>query len=296
MGPEERETGLQLGAHMSIAGGYYRALERGADVGCTAVQVFTKNVNQWRAKPIGEEDVALWKKQMEAGGYGQRQIIAHDSYLINLATPDDELWEKSLASFGEELDRAAVLGITGLVTHAGAHMGSGEEAGLARIAAGLDRVLSERPGQDVAVLLETTAGQGTALCYSFEHIRDVIAGVSEANRPRIAVAWDTCHIFAAGIDFREEYQYERMVESFDRIVGLERLRAIHLNDSKKGLGSRVDRHEHIGKGELGLEPFRYIMNDPRLAQVPKVLETPKDDKMTEDRENLALLRSLIKEQ
>jgi deoxyribonuclease-4 len=293
---EELETGIRLGAHMSIAGGYYRALERGAEVGCTAVQVFTKNVNQWKAKAIGDDDVTMWNKGMESAGLGTRQVIAHDSYLINLATPDDELWEKSLAAFGEELDRCARLGITGLVTHAGAHMGSGEEEGLKRIAAGLDRVLSERPGQEVAVLLETTAGQGTCLCYAFEHIRDVIAGVSEANRPRMAVCWDTCHLFAAGIDFREEEQYERMVDSFDRIVGLDRLRAIHLNDSKKGLGSRVDRHEHIGKGELGLEPFRYIMNDPRLAQLPKVLETPKDEKMTEDRENLAVLRSLIRGQ
>jgi deoxyribonuclease-4 len=278
---------------MSIAGGYYRALERGIEVGCTAVQVFTKNVNQWKAKPIVDDEVALWMNGIEKAGYGDCDVIAHDSYLINLATPDDELWEKSLEAFGHELDRCAMLGITGLVTHAGAHMGSGEEAGLARIAAGLDKVLSARPGQNVSVLVETTAGQGTSLCYAFEHIRDVIAGLSGENRPRIGVCWDTCHLFAAGIEFGDTYNYEQMVSSFDRIVGLDRLRAIHMNDSKKGLGSRVDRHEHIGKGELGLEPFRFIMNDPRFANIPKVLETPKDEKMTEDRENMAVLRGLV---
>ena len=219
--------------------------------------------------------------------------MAHDSYLINLATPDDVLWEKSLTAFGIELDRCALLGIPALVTHAGAHMGSGEEAGLARISAGLERVLGERPGQKVTVLLETTAGQGTSLCYAFEHLRDVIAPLSAENKARVGVCWDTCHLFAAGIDFTEEYKYERMVDSFDRIVGLDRLKAIHMNDSKKGLGSRVDRHDHIGKGMLGLEPFRYIMNDPRLAHLPKLLETPKGEDMAEDKENLAILRSLV---
>jgi deoxyribonuclease IV len=285
---------IKLGAHMSIAGGYYKALDRGHEVGCTAVQLFTKNQNQWAAKPISQEEVDLFKSALGNDGYAGADLIAHDSYLINLATPDDILWEKSLDAFGHELDRCAMLGIPGLVTHAGAHMGSGEETGLARIAAGIDRVLSERPGQQVTVLLETTAGQGTCLCYCFEHIRDVIAGVSPENRDRMGVCWDTCHLLASGIDFTDDYRYERMVESFDRLVGLDRLKAIHLNDSKKGLGSRVDRHEHIGKGALGLEPFRFIMNDPRLASLPKVLETPKDDKMTEDRENLAVLRSLIR--
>lgn len=285
----------KLGAHMSIAGGYYKALERAGSIGCTAVQLFTKNANQWAAKPIAPGDVELFRTSLDKGGYSNADLIAHDSYLINLATPDDVLWEKSLAAFGHELDRCAMLGIPGLVTHAGAHMGSGEEVGLARIASGLDRVLSERPGQNVTVLLETTAGQGTCLCYAFEHLRDVISGVSVENRPRVGVCWDTCHLFAAGIDFTDEYKYERMVESFDRIVGLDRLRAIHLNDSKKGFGSRVDRHEHIGKGELGIEPFRFIMNDPRLAHLPKVLETPKGEDMAEDKENIALLRGLVRE-
>ncbi|MEO5951374.1 MAG: deoxyribonuclease IV [Chloroflexia bacterium] len=278
---------------MSIAKGYYKALDRGSDIGCTVVQLFTKNASQWAAKPIDDAEVTLFTQSLEKAGYKGADLVSHDSYLINLATPDDTLWEKSLAAFGVELDRCAMLGIPALVTHAGAHMGSGEEVGLARIAAGIERTLSERPDQNVTILLETTAGQGTSLCYAFEHIRDVIGGVSEKNKPRVAVCWDTCHLFAAGIDFTEDYKYERMVETFDRLIGLDKLRAIHVNDSKKGLGSRVDRHDHIGKGMLGLEPFRFIMNDPRLADVPKILETPKGEDMAEDKENMALLRSLI---
>ena len=288
-------TTIKLGAHMSTAGGYYRALERGSEIGCTAVQLFTKNANQWAGKAITDDDVTLFSESLGKAGYANDDLIAHDSYLINLATPDDALWEKSLAAFGHELDRCEKLGVPALVTHAGAHMGSGEEAGLARIAAGIERVLSDRPEQKVTILLETTAGQGTCLCYAFEHIRDVIAEVSGKNRTRIGVCWDTCHLFAAGIDFTDEYKYERMVDSFDRIVGLDRLRAIHMNDSQKGLGSRVDRHAHIGKGTLGVEPFRFIMNDPRLAALPKVLETPKEADMEDDKVNMALLRSLVRE-
>jgi deoxyribonuclease-4 len=286
-------TSIKLGAHMSVAGGYYRAVERGSEIGCTAIQLFTKNANQWAGKTITPEDVTLFGASLGKAGYAHGDLIAHDSYLINLATPDDVLWEKSLAAFGHELDRCAMLGVPALVTHAGAHMGSGEEVGLARIAAGQDRELSERPDQNVTVLLETTAGQGTSLGYAFEHLRDVIGEVSDENKPRIGVCWDTCHLFAAGIDFTDEYKYERMVDSFDRIVGLDRLRAIHMNDSQKGLGSRVDRHAHIGKGMLGVEPFRFIMNDPRLASLPKVLETPKEADMADDKVNLALLRSLV---
>ncbi|HYP21793.1 MAG TPA: deoxyribonuclease IV, partial [Chloroflexia bacterium] len=200
-----------------------------------------------------------------------------------------------------ELDRCEALGIPNLVTHAGAHMGSGEERGLERSASAIERVVGERPGQDVMVLLETTAGQGTSLCYAFEHLRDVRQMLSDEARARVGVCWDTCHLLAAGFDFSDEYRYERMVESFDRIVGLDTLRAIHMNDSKKGLGSRVDRHEHIGKGALGLEPFRFIMNDPRFENVPKILETPKegdkgpDGKPIEmDPINLEALKSLVK--
>ncbi|MBF6613749.1 MAG: deoxyribonuclease IV [Chloroflexi bacterium] len=287
---------MKLGAHMSAAGGYYKALERAEEIGCTAVQLFSKNANQWAAKPISEGEADLFKRTREQSCLDASALIVHDSYLINLASPDDLLWEKSLQAFGHELDRCATLAIPALVTHAGAHMGSGEEVGLERIARGIDRVLAERPGQQVTVLLETTAGQGTCLCYCFEHFATILGSLSAENKPRVAVCWDTCHLFAAGIDFTEPLTYERMVESFDRIVGLDKLRAIHLNDSKKGLGSHLDRHEHIGKGALGVEPFRMIMNDPRLASLPKVLETPKGPDMAEDKENLALLRSLVQGQ
>jgi deoxyribonuclease-4 len=278
---------------MSVAGGCHNALLRGKELGCTAVQIFSKNANQWNAKPIEPESAALFKSTRAECGYEPHDLVVHDSYLINLATPDDVLWEKSLAAFGHELDRCETLGIPWLVTHAGAHMGSGEEAGLERIASGLERVLSERPEQGVTVLLETTAGQGTCLCYCFEHIASVIELVSEQNRPRVGVCWDTCHLYAAGIDFTDEDKYERMVASFDRIVGLDRLKAIHMNDSKKGIGSRVDRHDHIGKGTLGLDPFRFIMNDSRLMTLPKVLETPKDPEPQADLDNLATLKSLV---
>ena len=288
---------IRLGAHMSVAGGAHKALQRGKELGCTVVQVFTKNANQWNAKPISAEDADLFKSTCADAGYEFADLVAHDSYLINLASPDDELWEKSIQAFGHELDRCASLCIPGLVTHAGAHMGSGEEAGLARIAAALDRVLTERSGQEVMVLLETTAGQGTSLCYAFEHLGSVFEMLSSESQQRVGVCWDTCHLLAAGIDFTDEQKYERMVESFDRIVGLDRLRAIHCNDSKKGLGSRVDRHEHIGKGALGLEPFRFIMNDPRLAHLPKILETPKGaagEETANDTMNLTALRDLVR--
>lgn len=292
---------MKLGAHMSIAGGYYKALERANQHSCTVVQMFTKTASQWAAKPIADEDSLLFTQMRDSIPFSGADLVAHDSYLINLATPDDVLWEKSIAAFGHELDRCAVLGIPGLVTHAGAHMGSGEEAGLERIAAALERVIIERPGQDVSVLLETTAGQGTSVGYAFEHLGRIRELMSLDARARVGVCWDTCHLYAAGIDFSDEYKYERMVESFDRIVGLDTLRAIHMNDSKKGLGSRVDRHDHIGKGALGLEPFRFIMNDPRMENIPKILETPKEgDKvpgakpLEMDPINLEALRSLVR--
>lgn len=284
---------MKLGAHISIAGGYQNALTRGKDIGCTVVQLFSKNASQWAAKPISADEAKLFGDTREQCCFNSSDLVIHDSYLINLATPDDTLWEKSLAAFGHELDRAETLGVPALVTHAGAHMGSGEDAGLARIAAALDRVLSERPEGTVTVLLETTAGQGTCLCYNFEQIGKVIDLVADKNQPRVGVCWDTCHLYASGYDFTDEAKYGHMAEEFDRFVGFGRLKAIHLNDSKKGLGSRVDRHEHIGKGALGVEPFRLIMNDARLEDLPKILETPKGPDYAEDKENMALLRSLV---
>ena len=275
---------------MSIAGGCHNALTRGREVGGEAVQLFTKNASQWKAKPLLDEDIARFQETLAGTGYSPDVLVVHDSYLINLASPDDALWEKSLAAFGEELDRAAALGIPYLVTHAGAHMGQGEPAGLARIAAGIDRVLDPRPTGPL-ILLETTAGQGTSLCYRFEQI----AGVIEATRypERIGVCFDTCHVFAAGYDLRDPAGYEATIGEFDRLLGLDRLKVFHLNDSKKGLGSRVDRHNHIGQGELGLEAFRLLLNDPRVNTRPMVLETEKGADGAEDRMNLATLRGLL---
>ena len=281
----------RLGAHMSIAGGCFNALLRGRDVGCDAVQLFTKNANQWKAKPLAEADAESFRATLQKTGYSPEVLIAHDSYLINLASQDPELWEKSLAAFAEELDRCAFLGIPYLVTHAGAHMGAGEEAGLARITAAIDRVLGERADSPTMVLLETTAGQGTSLCYRFEHIGEVLA--KSAYPDRIGVCLDTCHVFVAGYDVSDPAGYESTMDQFDRYVGLDKLKVFHLNDAKKGLGSRVDRHEHIGQGQIGTAAFGFILNDPRVNDRPMVIETQKGEDCAEDRMNLATLRALI---
>jgi deoxyribonuclease IV len=287
---ETSGRGPRLGAHMSIAGGCQNALTRGRDVGCEAVQLFTKNASQWKGKPLTDEDVGRFRATLAETGYAADSLIVHDSYLINLATPDDTLWEKSLAAFGEEIDRCTALGIPYLVTHAGAHMKSGEGAGLSRIAAGIDRVLADRP-EGALILLETTAGQGTCLCYNFEQIAQVI---EQTHHPeRIGVCLDTCHVYAAGYDIASPEGYETTMAAFDRLLGLERLKAVHLNDSKKGLGSRVDRHDHIGQGAIGVEAFRLLLNDPRVNTRPMVLETEKGPDGAEDRMNLATLRGLL---
>ncbi len=278
-----------LGAHMSIAGGVDRAVERGAAVGCDAIQMFTKSSNQWRARPLAGDEVARFRQgQIETG---ISPVVAHDCYLINLASPDPAQWDRSVLSFGEELDRCEALGIPYLVTHPGSHMGAGEEAGVARVAAALDRVLARRRGHRVQVLLETTAGQGHGVGHRFEHLRDVRARTKHPDR--VGVCLDTCHVFAAGYDLRAERAYHETMEAFDRIVGLDTLRAFHLNDCKKDLGCRLDRHEHIGQGFLGVDAFRWLMNDPRFDGVPMLLETPKGPDCAEDRVNLALLRSLV---
>ena len=284
---------LRLGAHMSIAGGAYNALQRGRDVGADAVQIFTKNASQWRAKPLVTDDCDRFAAACTTHGYAPADLIAHDSYLINLASGDPELLAKSQAALIEELDRCTQLGVPALVTHAGAHGGRGEEEGLRALAASLDAVLAAHTGGTM-VLLETNAGQGTWLCYRFEQIARVLDMV---RRPEaIGVCLDTCHVFAAGYDIRTPEGYEATLAEFDRLIGLDKLRAIHLNDSKKGLGSRVDRHHHIGQGELGLEAFRLLLNDPRLHHLPMVLETEKGPEGEEDRMNLATLRGLIAEE
>jgi deoxyribonuclease IV len=280
---------MRFGAHMSIAGGVDKAFDRAEKAGCDSLQVFTKNSNQWNAKPFDDAVLEAWKKREAETDIWP--VVAHDSYLINLASPKDDLWEKSMDAFGIELQRCDQLGIRYLVTHPGSHTGSGEEAGLARVSEALNRLHKEMPDLDVITLLETTAGQGTNLGASFEHLATITAGVED--KKRVGYCLDTCHIFAAGYDFRTPEQYAETMSHFDELLGIDRLFAIHLNDSKNDLGSRKDRHEHIGQGYIGLEGFRQFVNDERLAEVPGLLETKKGEDLAEDIENLATLRGLV---
>ncbi|MFZ2487824.1 MAG: deoxyribonuclease IV [Anaerolineae bacterium] len=280
---------LKLGAHMSTAGGVSKAFERGQSIGCNTMQIFTRNQNRWESKPLDPGEVARW--QAAAAQTGIAPVIAHASYLINLGSPDDALWEKSIYALVDELQRAETLGLLGVVLHPGAHMEQGEAAGIARVAAGLDRAHAATAGFQTKTLLEITAGQGTTLGYTFEHLAAMRAQAADSER--IAVCFDTCHAFAAGYDFRTPETYAATMSAFDRTVGLERLACFHFNDSKGTLGNRRDRHEAIGQGGIGLSGFAQILNDPRFADVPMILETPKSDDLHEDVENLAVLRSLL---
>lgn len=280
---------MRLGAHESIAGGLHKAFDRAQSVGCDAVQIFVKPNRAWAVKPLTEEDVARFKAKAEETAI--QPVVGHASYLLNLASPKDDLWKKSCDTLVIELERCEALGVGWLVLHPGSHVGSGEEAGLARVARGLGEVHAATPGLRAQILLENTAGQGTNLGYSFEHLAWLIEQTPEGER--LGVCFDTCHAFAAGYELRTSEGYGATLETFDSVVGLERLKAIHLNDCKGDLGSRKDRHEHIGKGFIGLGGFRHVLNDPRLTDLPGLLETPKGDDLHEDRENLAVLRSLI---
>ena len=280
---------LLLGAHMSIAGGVHTAVDRATSVGCTALQVFTKNNNQWRGKPNTPEDIEKYRTKIAAAGIAP--VVSHDSYLINLCGTNPEILEKSREAFIDELERCEQLGIPLLNFHPGSHLGAGDEEGIKRICESLNIAHEATKGYAVKSVLEATAGQGSNVGYRFEHLRAIIDGVEHPER--MAVCIDTCHIFAAGYDIATEKGYEATFAEFDAVVGLHRLAAFHINDSKKGLGSRVDRHEHIGKGAIGLTGFRLLMNDERFARVPKILETPKSDDLHEDVENMAVLKSLI---
>jgi deoxyribonuclease-4 len=279
---------LRLGAHESIAGGLHRAFDRARSVGCAAVQIFVKSNRSWAVKPLTEGDIARFKTKARETGI--RPVVGHASYLLNLATPDEALWAKSRDTLAVELERCEALGVPCLVLHPGSHVGTGEAAGLARVAQALGEIHAATPGFRTRILLETTAGQGTNLGYRFEHLAWLMEHTPGGER--LGICLDTCHIFAAGCELRTPEGYAATMEAFDRIVGLERLKVIHLNDSKGDLGSRRDRHEHIGKGHIGLDGFRRALNDPRLAGLPGLLETPKSDDLHEDRENLAVLRSL----
>ena len=284
-----RESKILLGAHMSIAGGVHMAIERGCSIECTAMQIFVKNNMQWFAPPLAPPQIRAFLEHQQRGQISA--VFAHANYLINLAATNPQFHANSLRALAEELTRANALELPFLVMHPGAHLGAGEEAGLDRIVASLDAVFEVIPEVRTKVALETTAGQGSCLGHRFEHIACIIANVREPER--LCVCLDTAHVFAAGYDIASEASTRKIFRQFDRLIGLEKLAAIHLNDSKAPAGSRVDRHEHIGKGRIGLDAFRFIMRNKRLAKIPKVLETPKGKALREDVENLKTLRGLL---
>lgn len=280
-----------LGAHESVAGGLHRALKRLQQVGGEALQIFTRNQRQWNPKPLSAEEIAQFQAAWEQ--YGKPPVTSHASYLINLASSKEELSAKSIAAFAAELQRCHELGIPSVVIHPGSHGGDGKEIGLTRFVSALDRAIAASSGE-VLVLLETTAGQGTSLGSSFEELAFIL---QQSRYPRrLGVCVDTCHIFAAGYDIRTEATYGQTLAEFDRLVGIELIRFFHLNDSKQKLGSRVDRHAHIGKGEIGIEGFRLLLNDPRFSGFPMTLETDKGEDLQEDRDNLRVLRDLYEPQ
>jgi deoxyribonuclease IV len=290
MKTKTKPRGPLLGAHMSIAGGVGNALLDGKKVDCDAIQIFTKSSRQWASKPYSKEEIEQFVINRKETGI--TKVVAHDSYLLNLGSPDTALRVRSVAAFIDELERCEVLGVTNLIAHPGAHVGAGEAAGIKTIAKSLDEVHTACPGYAVKITLEITAGQGSNLGYRFEQIGNIMDATKESDRLR--VCFDTEHAFAAGYDLRTKEGYERTFSEFDEAIGLDRLAAFHLNDSKKEFHSRVDRHEHIGKGFIGIGAFGLLMNDKRFWGLPMCLETPKGPDLKEDRENLTLLRSLIK--
>lgn len=289
MKTKNKSRGPLLGAHMSIAGGVGNALLEGKRVDCDAIQIFTKSSRQWASKPLSKEEIEQFEVNRKTTGIDT--IVAHDSYLLNLGSPDTAMRKRSIAAFIDEMERCETLNVSHLIAHPGAHVGAGEIEGIKTIAKSLDEVHNACPNYQVKVTLEITAGQGSNLGYRFEHMGNIIGATKESDRIRIC--FDTEHAFAAGYDIRTKEGYERTFAEFDDTIGLDRLAAFHLNDSKKEFHSRVDRHEHIGKGFIGVEAFRLLMNDKRFWGLPMCLETPKDKELTEDRENLTLLRSLI---
>ncbi|UCC29757.1 MAG: deoxyribonuclease IV [Phycisphaerales bacterium] len=282
-----------FGAHRSIAGGFEHAFTAGVGVGCDCLQIFVKNQRQWRAPQLCDRHVAAYKAG--ARQTGLTPVLAHASYLLNLASPDTATRRKSVHAMVDELERCEALGVSALIFHPGAHLGSGIKSGIKRVARSLDQVHERCPGYRTLILLETTAGQGTAVGHRFEQLAAIIDHVSASGR--LGVCLDTCHLFAAGYDFRKPEDYAAMVDELGSVIGLSNVKCIHLNDSKRLLGSRVDRHEHIGKGKIGKRGFVHFVNDKRFAHVPMIIETPKgkDGRGTDlDKVNLKRLRALIR--
>ena len=281
---------MRLGAHMSIGGGVANAFDRGEKAGCDAMQIFLKNNSQWKGKELTEDDRKAFARRRRRTGI--RPVVAHNAYLINLCSQDEVIAARSYEAMLDEIRRAAFLGVTGVVIHPGAPKELGPAEGLRRIAAALNGLIDETNDCSVRILLETTAGQGSTLGWRFEHLAELIQNTR--NRRRVGVCFDTCHVFAAGYDIRTPKKYAETMREFDKVVGLRKIRAFHLNDSKMDFASRRDRHEHIGKGYIGLKGFAQLVNDERFAKTPGILETPKGADLKEDIENLAALRSLLK--
>src|ERR1700737_2124948 len=280
---------ILLGAHMSIGVGVHTAIERGCSINCTAMQIFVKNNMQWFARPFLKEEIRAFLNHAQRAELAS--VFAHANYLINLATTNPQFHANSLRALSEELTRADQLELPFLVLHPGAHLGAGEEAGLEKIAASINRVFRKISKVKTRIALETTAGQGSCLGEKFEQLAYIIDNVHEPERLRVCL--DTAHIFAAGYDIGSEAGIKKTFREFDRVIGFDRLAAVHVNDSKTARGSRVDRHQHIGKGQIGLDAFRFIMRDRRFKKIPKVLETPKGKDLLEDIANLKTLRGLI---
>jgi deoxyribonuclease-4 len=273
---------------MSIRGGASMAIERARSIDCTAMQVFVKNNMQWFARPLTAEEIRAFLNHVQRGEL--LSVFGHANYLINLAATNPQFHANSIRALAEELVRADQLELPFLVLHPGAHLGAGEEAGLKKIAGSIDEVFWKIPKVRTKIALEITAGQGSCIGHRFEHLAHIIANVREPERLRVCL--DTAHLFAAGYDINSESGVKKTFQKFDRVIGRDRLVAIHVNDSKTQRGSRVDRHEHIGKGQIGLEAFRFIMRSPRFRKIPKVLETPKEKDLAEDVINLKTLRRL----
>jgi len=285
---EKKQDSLLLGAHMSIAGGFEKSLERGESIGCTAIQIFTKSGRQWAAKKISPKEADLFLAKLKDTPI--KTVVAHASYLINIGSPDNTTAKKSINALADELDRCNILNIPYLVLHPGSRLDSDENECLQRISDNLNEAMSKTSGKTM-LLLETMAGQGSSIGNTFEQLA-FIRSKSEF-KSRVGVCLDTCHVFAAGYDFRTPALYKQMWQDFDAIIGKNHLKAIHLNDSKKELGSNVDRHEDIGKGKIGLEGFRLLINDKTLMHIPKILETPKKNGLEEDVANIKTIKDLI---
>lgn len=282
--------GPLVGAHMSAAGGLVRAVERAVEAGCRTLQVFTKNSNQWDGKPLVPAESLAFRRAAEAAGLAP--LVSHSAYLINLASPDPVVRTRSADALVDEIERCDASGIPYLVLHPGSHGGEGEETGLDRIARGLDEAAAKTPGSQTTILLETAAGQGACLGHDFAHLAAILARAD--SRPRLALCLDTCHVHAAGYDVVTKDGWRATLDALDASCGLDLVKVIHANDSKKERGCRVDRHERIGLGRIGVKGFANLMTEPAFERVPKILETPKDDEGKWDREGLAALRKLAR--